>query len=286
MTAVRLLIERTCLGEFEVRSGALCVGDPCCYPFTTQARTGTWFAFLEKAPFGAWGRRNTRLQVLHADFLGYDLSVICRKPETKVVGVDAGLVAIVDANEPFDLDAAVDAQRDAIVDAVGAEAGRGVLVSSGLGDGAYDTTLHLRDDEAVVIDIEFIGETEVRLAQCTLPGVDELPVSLRPDLRRVEREAINASGPPVPVWLARPVEELQWVLPLGVDIAAHRQWLWECVELEEGAFNALQERCCGRTPALMTDGVTIFVLGEYEGYRGLWKTHSLCLDGTMARSVS
>lgn len=280
MSAVRLDIERSCLGRFVVNSGALLVGDSCCHPFTTQARKGAWFAFRERAPVGIWGRRNTRLQVVHADFLGYELDVVCEKPESHVIGVDAGQVVVIDAAVGFDDDAALDAPRDAIV-----APGHGVLVSSGIGDGAYDATVFVRDAVAVAIDIEFIGETAVRLAQCTLPGVEDLPGELRPELQRVQRTAITAYGPPIPVWFARPVEDLQWLLPIGVDIEEHRQTLWECVELDDLAYGSLQQRCFGRLPALVTDGVKIYILGEYEGHRGLWTTHSLVRDGTMVRSL-
>ena len=280
MSAVRLDIERIFIGRFMVNSGALRVGDPCCGPFTTPARNGAWFAFRERAPLGIWGRRNTRLQVVHADFLGYDLAVICEKPETQVVGVDAGLVAAVDAKEDFDLEAAIDTQRDAII-----ASERGVLVSSGIGDGAYDATVYVRDNVAVALDVEFIGETTVRLTQCTLPGVEELPGELRPDRQQRQVTAITAYGPPITVPFARPIEDLQWLLPVGIKIEEHRQSLWECVELDAAVYGALQQRCFGLSPALVTDGVKIYILDDHDGQRGLWTTHSLVRDGTMARSL-
>ena len=279
MTAVRFDLQRSCIGGFRVHGGQLRIGDPCCSPFEVEARPGTWLAFREHGPLGIWGERNTRLLALHEDFLGYHSETIEERPLHCTVGVDAGFVAIVDASQRFTVE---DALNDGLNDAIVAN-GRGAAVSSGFGDGGYDAMVCRRNEAAVFVEVEFIDDATVRSYQQTLPTRDEVPGTLRPPAERVRFQAINASGPPVEIWLARPLEDLELLTPYGINIGEHRNSLWEVIELGAEQHEAVLAKAYGRTPALMSDGVRIFILGEFEGHRGLWTTHGLVREGAIAR---
>jgi len=158
---------------FEVTSGKINITDPCyspdtwCAIFDLDAENGIWYADVEKYDAGDWGNRCARLVATHESLKKGTYET---KLEVLEIGVDSGQAGIFDSSlyedkhsEKLELDfdnpscfyercckATLGELKWGTVD------GKGVVSSSGYGDGGYDVYVFKKDGKVVAVEVIFI----------------------------------------------------------------------------------------------------------------------------------
>ena len=178
------------IGYFEVTSGKLVVTDPCydrstwCMGYLEKVKNGTWEAFAHYSDDRSWGDRVAKLVVFHKDHrYPKGFPQVLRDDEGKRVdiGVDSGQAGF------FDDGVYPDGDRDdkggefggkdkfyddcckaTIGEDFGSKGGeypnhgivqdRGVVSSSGYGDGSYECSYWVEDGLVVAAEIVFIDD--------------------------------------------------------------------------------------------------------------------------------
>lgn len=184
------------IGEFEVKSGKLRVTDPCyeddtwCSGVLTGVKNGTWEAYANIENHGGWGERVAKLVVFHKEHSD-DLGMWPQKASFEV-GVDSGQAGFFDEDayphgeraedgywnkdEFYDkcCDATCGRDRDDKADGYGIIDGRGVVSSSGFGDGGYDCNFYKdKDGQIVAAEIVFIPEEDEEEQEEDIPECRE-----------------------------------------------------------------------------------------------------------------
>lgn len=143
------------VGRFRCDGGGLAVGDPCYLPDPRlslrlqNAKAGSWVVTVCHRRFEDAGERVGKLTVTHESTTG---AVGPWRDSEGVVGVDTGHAAVCDARSLIGPDHAP--VRSAVV------LDRGVLCSTGFGDGVYPCFVRECDGEIVGVEIRFIDESE------------------------------------------------------------------------------------------------------------------------------
>lgn len=177
------------LGEFEIKSGTIRLSDPCYTKDTwcagtVKAKNGTWIGEVDHSDEGSWGKRVSRIR---AYLKGTDLSVVQISDNFDAmkldidVGVDSGQAGIFDDAQYPDgertgeygdsstfygrvCELTIGETPDGTHDPDHPQAGIiddfGVVSSSGYGDGGYNAYALFDGDEAIAIEIVFIGDEE------------------------------------------------------------------------------------------------------------------------------
>ena len=166
--------------KFEVVSGVLCVTDPCytrgtwCAGSLRNVKNGTWYARAFITNEGDWGNRVAKLLIEHADHMRGEPLPNVEEPFN--VGVDSGQAGFFDDSiyphgecgefgdkstfygQVCDLTCGGDYRSDHR--AGGIIGGRGVVTSSGYGDGGYGCYTRSEDGQVVAAMIVFIDDEE------------------------------------------------------------------------------------------------------------------------------
>jgi len=157
------------IGTFEVKSGKICVSDPCydrgtwCAAWGLLAKNGIWDATFYTSDEGSWGHRIARIEARHKD----TLNDIWKKHKTEI-GVDSGQAGIYDSKiypqgNTGDYgecgtfygrccDITLKEPGAGIID------GGGIVSRSGFGDGGYDLEVQYDGKEIVAARVTFIPE--------------------------------------------------------------------------------------------------------------------------------
>ena len=155
------------IGTFTCTSGVLRVTDPCyskgtwCAGTVPDCREGEWLATVRLMDCGSWGKRISRLTVVHEDGgTGADESVDFE------VGVDSGQAGVFDESRyPNDPNVAT-SFYDKVCKLTLSKAKAGVVKfgavsSSGVGDGSYEATVRRdRNGKCFYISIEFLSDDD------------------------------------------------------------------------------------------------------------------------------
>jgi len=176
------------MGQFEINSGAMVCSDPCyttdvwCMQTVKNVKNGTWIAEVETVEPSGWGERIGALRVFHSDYyLGTDKNVV-QEELAGTFGVDSGQFGFFDADgyrkdesvreiPKYDFGADYDREEGdewyracAKITLSGDSWGtlpKGVVSSSGLGDGSYSVTATKNaDGEYVAFEVVFIDMSE------------------------------------------------------------------------------------------------------------------------------
>jgi len=157
------------VGDFEVVSGEINVGDPC-YGGDRRltAMNGRWQGFVEYSDEGSWGTRVAVLLARHADYNNF----LSNLEEDGGLGVDSGQMSVVDNDIAADCGeglyddickATLAKESAGLVSALDDEHSiHGVASSTGFGDGFYPLFVAKNDDgEAIAVKVVFIDDEPV-----------------------------------------------------------------------------------------------------------------------------
>lgn len=171
---------------FEVTSGRMAVSDPCyapgtwCMGYLDPVPNGTWIASAKYLIAAGWGERIAQLEIWHKDALGkIEPTEDDWSPADHIdVGVDSGQAGFFDGDyfdqtprgeygdtESFYGRACTLTHTDAPgaphYQTFGSLFGRGVVTSSGFGDGSYDCFVLLHEARIVAVRLVFIFDEEL-----------------------------------------------------------------------------------------------------------------------------
>lgn len=177
--------------EFEVTSGSMVCSDPCyntdvwCMGVVDNVKNGLWVAEVDKKNMGDWGERIASLFVANKSMLEENPKLVdevfADEPLGFVGGVDSGQFGFFDKDFYRNDEVAKDLKKQDFGENYDTQSGdtwyracskltlgdeswgvlsKGVVSSSGFGDGSYDVYGYKVDGEYVAFAVVFIYEDE------------------------------------------------------------------------------------------------------------------------------
>ncbi len=170
------------MNMFEIKSGKLCITDPCylkgtwCAAWDLKAKNGKWICTATNEDCGTWGKRIKEIVCLSNDhFKLGDLAFIDWKELKFDIGVDSGQCGIFDYKKYPDTEADYDDTEGfyrkccdiTLGDEPYGSIDFGFVSSSGFGDGSYTAYGIYEDDKETLIGVRVVFIADEDLMEST-----------------------------------------------------------------------------------------------------------------------